>query len=51
MVIIFIDKEQFLLLPTLGLVFHEGIFLTLGFMSLCLSIRLRKPGPEEQEEN
>lgn len=51
MIIIFIDREQFLLLPTFGLVFHEGVFLTLGFMSFCLSIRLRKPDPEEQKEN
>lgn len=38
--IIFVSKDQFLLLPTVGLVVDRGIWLTFAFMRLGVAFRL-----------
>jgi hypothetical protein len=41
--LVFIDRTQFLLIPTIGLVFEsDGIFLTFSFMIYGISVRLKK---------
>lgn len=43
MIVIFTDRTQFLLLPTIGLVSEfNGIFLTVSFLIYGISVRLKK---------